>query len=70
MRDKVGNQSQHMVTASHVDQIVKDLLPYGPEKIILFGSAARGDGDEYSDAQEAHGYAVSIVRLVKTRCKL
>ena len=32
-----------------VDSLVKDLLPYGPEKIILFGSAARGDADEYSD---------------------
>ena len=38
-----------MATTSHVDQIVKDLLPYDPEKIILFGSTARGDGDEYSD---------------------
>ena len=32
-----------------VDGLVKDLLPYSPEKIILFGSAARGDADEYSD---------------------
>lgn len=24
-------------------------MPYDPEKIILFGSAARGDADEYSD---------------------
>lgn len=32
-----------------VEQIVKALVPYGPERIILFGSAARGDGDEYSD---------------------
>ena len=24
-------------------------MAYGPEKIILFGSAARGDADEYSD---------------------
>lgn len=32
-----------------VDSLVTDLLPYGPEKIILFGSAARGDADEYSD---------------------
>ena len=34
---------------SHVDQIVKDLIPYDVERIILFGSAARGDTDEYSD---------------------
>ncbi len=38
-----------MATSSQIDQIVKDLLPYGPERIILFGSAARGDADEYSD---------------------
>ena len=38
-----------MAISSQVDQLVKDLLPYGPEKIILFGSAARGDTDEYSD---------------------
>ena len=38
-----------MAYAAEVDQIVTDLLPYGPEKIILFGSAARGDADEFSD---------------------
>ena len=32
-----------------VRQVVQDLLPYGPERIILFGSMARGDSDEYSD---------------------
>ena len=34
-----------------LDEIVRTLLDqYGPiEKIILFGSAARGDADEYSD---------------------
>lgn len=26
-----------------------DLLPYGPEKIIVFGSWVRGEADEYSD---------------------
>ena len=30
-------------------QVVRDLLPYEPEKNILFGSAARGEADEYSD---------------------
>ena len=30
-------------------QVVKELLPDEPEKIILFGSAARGDADVYSD---------------------
>lgn len=29
--------------------IVEDLKTYDPEKIILFGSAARGDIDSYSD---------------------
>lgn len=29
--------------------VVKDLKRYGPEKIIVFGSAARGDMDKYSD---------------------
>ena len=38
-----------MATVSHIDQLIEDLLPYGPEKIILFGSAGRGDADEYSD---------------------
>ena len=32
-----------------VHQVVRDLLPYGPERVILFGSMARGDSDEYSD---------------------
>lgn len=32
-----------------LEQIVKDLLPYHPEKIILFGSIARGDYHEFSD---------------------
>ena len=29
--------------------IIKDLKKYEPEKIILFGSGARGEMDEYSD---------------------
>jgi len=32
-----------------IDRVVSDLMDYDPEKIILFGSAARGDADEYSD---------------------
>ena len=28
--------------------LLEDLKPYQPEKIILFGSAARGDADAYS----------------------
>lgn len=35
--------------ASTLTSIVSDLLPYAPEKIILFGSYARGDADEFSD---------------------
>ena len=32
-----------------LDQLVEHLKGYGAEKIILFGSAARGDMDAYSD---------------------
>lgn len=32
-----------------VNRIIESLLAYKPEKIILFGSAARGDADAYSD---------------------
>ena len=38
-----------MVSRCQVDRLVADLLPYDPQKIILFGSAARGDTDDYSD---------------------
>ena len=38
-----------MAAVSHIDQLIEDLLPYGPERIILFGSVGRGDADEYSD---------------------
>ena len=38
-----------MTTSSAIERVVKDLMGYYPEKIILFGSAARGDTDEYSD---------------------
>ena len=34
---------------STIDRVVNALMAYEPEKIILFGSAARGDADEYSD---------------------
>lgn len=39
------------ITKVNISEIVKILVEqYGPvEKIILFGSAARGDADEYSD---------------------
>ena len=38
-----------MANTAYLDQLVNDLLPLRPEKIILFGSTARGDDDEYSD---------------------
>ena len=38
-----------MATPSKIDQVVAGLMGYDPERIILFGSAARGDTDEYSD---------------------
>jgi len=34
---------------STLERAVNGLMGYEPEKIILFGSAARGDTDEYSD---------------------
>ena len=34
---------------ARVRQAVDDLKRYGAETVILFGSAARGDMDEYSD---------------------
>ena len=37
------------ISADTIDEIVQCLMAYQPEKIILFGSAARGDTDEYSD---------------------
>lgn len=32
-----------------IQRLLEDLKAYQPEKIILFGSAARGDVDEFSD---------------------
>ena len=32
-----------------ISRVVSSLIPYNPEKIILFGSVARGDADQYSD---------------------
>jgi predicted nucleotidyltransferase len=33
----------------HLENLVRLLKRYEPERIILFGSRARGDADEYSD---------------------
>lgn len=38
-----------MVRDPNLDRLVEILRPYGPQKIILFGSRARGEGDEQSD---------------------
>lgn len=37
------------VLETRVQQVVEDLKPYQPTRIILFGSAARGDVDASSD---------------------
>lgn len=46
---------------SKVDRVVESLMAYGPEKIILFGSMARGDADEYSDID------LIIIKKTETR---
>ncbi|MFQ5825992.1 MAG: nucleotidyltransferase domain-containing protein [Dehalococcoidia bacterium] len=38
-----------VVDDPYVDEIVEILRPYDPERIILFGSRARGQADELSD---------------------
>jgi len=43
------NEATGLATDSGLDEIVRLLLRYEPERIILFGSRARGDADEYSD---------------------
>ena len=37
------------VSDPHLDKIVQLLKGYEPERIILFGSRARGEADQYSD---------------------
>ncbi len=46
---------------TRVEEVVNALIAYEPEKIILFGSAARGDGDEQSDID------LLIVKETETR---
>lgn len=42
--------SHHLMTTdTYLNEIVRVLQPYDPEKIILFGSRARGEADAYSD---------------------
>ena len=38
-----------MIIQDRITQLVLALKAYNPERIILFGSGARGDTDEYSD---------------------
>jgi len=38
-----------MERMDRVDRVVKCLVQYEPEKIIIFGSYVRGEMDEYSD---------------------
>lgn len=42
-----GSESPSL--AQKIRWLLEDLRAYQPEKIILFGSAARGDADEHSD---------------------
>lgn len=35
--------------AGKVEEIIEQIKPYNPEKIILFGSYARGEVNKYSD---------------------
>ncbi|MBI3740993.1 MAG: nucleotidyltransferase domain-containing protein [Chloroflexi bacterium] len=35
--------------SARVRKIIRALKPYDPERVILFGSAARGDADKHSD---------------------
>jgi len=44
-----GFSVQHKLTDPYLDEIVTVLKAYDPERIILFGSRARGEADEYSD---------------------
>jgi HEPN domain-containing protein len=39
----------HEVGVPGLKKLIASMLPYAPEKIILFGSHARGDADEWSD---------------------
>lgn len=38
-----------MTLKEKLNSVITDLRRYNPEKIILFGSAARNDTDQYSD---------------------
>ena len=40
---------KQVLTDPYLDEIVAVLKSYDPDRIILFGSRARGEADEYSD---------------------
>src|SRR5206468_5424429 len=40
---------KQVLTDPYLDEIVRVLKAYDPERLILFGSRARGEADEYSD---------------------
>jgi predicted nucleotidyltransferase len=46
MKRPSKNHTHH---SSEMERVLEQLKGYDPEKVILFGSAARGDTDEYSD---------------------
>ena len=41
--------SRRLAADRNLADLVRRLTPYDPERIILFGSRARGDADEHSD---------------------
>jgi len=44
-----------------IDTIIKELKEYDPERVILFGSQARGDAKKYSD------FDLLIIKKTKTK---
>ncbi len=47
--DLMNTSLGKLADSTTMERVVKALLAYEPEEIILFGSAARDDADEYSD---------------------
>lgn len=52
---------QRAALPREVRQVVRDLLPYDPERVILSASLARGDSDDYSDID------IIVVKQMETR---
>jgi len=44
-----GSRKKAVLSSPEVQRIVEQIKDYEPVKVILFGSTARGDTDEYSD---------------------